>query len=90
MDDLTYFYCTRCECSHDAARGPIPVECLREFEIVEELRRLNAQFSDADFDALETNLVLRAYILGWTGDPLKQPPETVLAAARQVLEERDR
>lgn len=50
-----------------------------------ELAELNSQFCDADFDRLEHELKIRAAALGWTGDPMKQPTETVLAVARQVL-----
>jgi hypothetical protein len=33
---------------------------------------------------------LKAAVLGWTGDPFKQPPESVLASARQVIVEREK
>jgi hypothetical protein len=39
------------------------------------------------FDRLD-GLVLRAYVRGWTGDPLCQPPSAVLAAFRQMRRER--
>lgn len=51
----------------------------------QELDTLTGQFTDADYNALETELRLRAAVLGWTGDPLQQPVESVLAAARTVL-----
>ena len=54
-------------------------------EVAAELDALSAQFTEADYDALEADLRLRAAVLHWTGDPLQQPPETVLAAARGVL-----
>jgi len=57
-------------------------------EVIAELGRLTAIFTEADYDRLENALVLRSYVLGWTGDPLKQPAETVLACARQVLAEK--
>jgi hypothetical protein len=61
---------------------------MSQAEICIDLIRLQGLFTDADYNALEENLYLRAAVLGWTGDPLKQPPETVLAAARQVVAER--
>jgi hypothetical protein len=36
---------------------------------------------------LEHHLHMRAYILGWTGDPLCQPAAMVLASLRQVFKE---
>jgi hypothetical protein len=36
----------------------------------------------------ENILILRAYVLGWTGDPLEQPAASVLAAYRQMLSEK--
>jgi hypothetical protein len=38
---------------------------------------------------LEGELRLRASVLGWTGDPLKQPQRAVLASARAVLAEKE-
>ena len=57
-------------------------------EISAELDALSAQFSDGDFDELESRLQIRAAALGWTGDPMKQPPEVVLAEARGVIRDR--
>jgi hypothetical protein len=49
-----------------------------------EMAQLSAQFTDADYDALEADLRLRAACLGWTGDPLQQPVDVVLAVARGI------
>lgn len=54
----------------------------------EELATYEALFNEADYDALETALRLRAACLGWTGDPLRQPQEVVAACAREVLQAR--
>ena len=40
-----------------------------------------ADLTDAEFDELENQLALRAACLGWTGDPMRQPLETVAAIA---------
>lgn len=53
-------------------------------EVLEELDALRDRFTPADYDRLEGELHLRAAALHWTGDPLKQPPRVVLAAARAV------
>ena len=62
-----------------------------------------AQAADADVAALESHLAamsdeerrhfenlltLRAYVRGWTGDPLCQPFDSVSAAFRQMRQER--
>jgi len=44
-----------------------------------------ADLSEADFDELERQLVIRAACLGWTGDPLRQPLEVVAAVVRGIL-----
>ena len=59
-------------------------------EISAELDALSAQFTDRDFDELESRLRIRAASLGWTGDPMKQPPEVVLAEARSVIRNRSK
>lgn len=41
-----------------------------------------ADLTDAEFDELENQLALRAACLGWTGDPMRQPLETVAAIVR--------
>lgn len=53
-----------------------------------ELEALQPLMTERDFDRLEAELRLRANVLGWTGDPMRQPAEVVLVCARQVLGER--
>lgn len=55
----------------------------------DELAQLNERFTDADFDKLEADLKLRAACLGWTGEPLRQPPDVVLEVARRILAEKE-
>jgi len=62
------------------------IEAMNAQEICNELLELNKQFTDSMFDILEHRLKLRAGCLHWTGDPLNQPPEIVLAEARAVIE----
>jgi hypothetical protein len=57
---------------------------LSEAEVLERLQNMQSIFTAADFDALENDLRTRAAVLGWTGDPLKQPPHTVLASALRI------
>ena len=57
-------------------------------EIAAELDKINVLFTSRDYDELEARLQLRAASLGWTGDPLQQPPEVVLVEARSVLRDR--
>lgn len=47
-----------------------------------------ADLTDAEFDELERQLVLRAACLGWTGDPLRQPLEVVAAVVRGIIKSR--
>ena len=47
-----------------------------------------ADLNDAEFDELENQLALRAACLGWTGDPMRQPLETVAAIVRGILTKR--
>lgn len=47
-----------------------------------------AELSEAEFGELENQLVLRAASLGWTGDPLRQPAQTVAAIVRQIIARR--
>jgi hypothetical protein len=54
---------------------------LSDAELIE-----SADLSNAEFDELENQLALRAACLGWTGDPMRQPLETVAAIA--ALEKR--
>ena len=47
-----------------------------------------ADLTDAEFDELENQLALRAACLGWTGDPMRQPLETVAATVRGIISKR--
>lgn len=47
-----------------------------------------ADLTDAEFDELESQLALRAACLGWTGDPMRQPLETVAAIVRCIISKR--
>lgn len=57
-------------------------------EVMAELETLNEDFGPGDYARLESELNLRAAALHWTGDPLRQPPRVVLAAARVVVAQR--
>jgi hypothetical protein len=54
-----------------------------------ELQGFNNTFMPAHFDALERELYLRAMVMGWTGDPFKQPVRVVLNIARSVFQNPD-
>ena len=56
---------------------------LSDAELIE-----SADLTDAEFDELESQLALRAACLGWTGDPLRQPLETVAAIVRGIITKR--
>lgn len=71
--------------AQDRGRGRRNIMEITDPELSAELDALSAQFTDADYNALEAELRLRAAVLHWTGDPMCQPLETVLAAARSVL-----
>lgn len=47
-----------------------------------------ADLTNAEFDELENQLALRAACLGWTGDPMRQPLETVAAIVRGIISRR--
>lgn len=64
------------------------IEAMTDAEVMAELSHLTKGFTDADYDRLEDQLRLRAAVLGWTGDPLKQPAGSVLASARAVVAEK--
>lgn len=57
-------------------------------DVTTELDSLSSQFTHRDYDELENRLKLNAACRGWTGDPMKQPPETVLEIAKAVLRDR--
>lgn len=48
----------------------------------------SADLTDTEFDELERQLALRAACLGWTGDPMRQPLETVAAIVRGIIAKR--
>lgn len=64
----------------------IEINAMTDKEVLRELEALQDQFSERHFQRLEGELRIRAACLGWTGDPLQQPPREVLASARRVLE----
>lgn len=47
-----------------------------------------AELTDAEFDALEHQLALRAASLGWSGDPMRQPLEVVASIVRDLIRSR--
>ena len=47
-----------------------------------------ADLTNAEFDELENQLALRAACMGWTGDPMRQPVETVAAIVRGIISRR--
>ncbi len=49
---------------------------------------VSADLTDAEFDQLESGLALRAACLGWTGDSMRQPLETVAAIVRGIIAKR--
>lgn len=53
---------------------------LSDAELIE-----SADLTDAEFDELENQLALRAAVLGWTGDPMRQPLATVAAIVRGII-----
>ena len=63
------------------------IEAMTDSEVLAEIKEIELYFDGQMFDRLEGELKLRAACLGWTGDPLKQPPRSVLAAARKILGE---
>ncbi len=64
---------------------------MTEAEAMAELKRLDSEFAqlrEEEHRRIENLLYLRAMIHGWTGDPLCQPANSVLAAYRQMRAER--
>jgi hypothetical protein len=51
------------------------------------IRPVEPTLQTADFDALERELTLYAYVPGWAGDPLHQPARVVGNIARRVVYE---
>lgn len=64
---------------------------MTEEDALDELTRLDfgAAMTDDERRHFENTLILRAYVRGWTGDPLCQPAVDVLAAYRQMRSERE-
>lgn len=56
---------------------------LSDAELIE-----SADLTDAEFDELENQLAIRAAGLGWTGDPMRQPLETVATTVRGIISKR--
>lgn len=48
-----------------------------------------ADLSETEFDELENQLAIRAASLAWTGDPMRQPLETVAAIVRVIIRQRN-
>lgn len=48
----------------------------------------SADLTNGEFEELENLLALRAACLGWTGDPMRQPLETVAAIVRGIISKR--
>lgn len=63
--------------------GPLVINALLALTDSELLEK--ADLCDAEFDELENQLALRAACLGWTGDPMRQPLETIAAIVRVIL-----
>lgn len=47
-----------------------------------------AGLTEAEFDELENQLAIRAGCMGWTGDPMRQPLESVAATVRGIISRR--
>lgn len=59
-----------------------------EAEGISKLEAMQNQLTEREFDDLESELKLRAAVLGWTGDPLRQPAQIVLGMAEAILQRR--
>ncbi len=68
-----------------------PAQVLRLLALPDEQLIESPDFtlSEQGFDLLENRLRLRAAVLGWTGDPLKQPLASVAAEVRAMLSQTD-
>ena len=62
------------------AVGTFEQECREEIDRIDR----DHPITDEQERLLKRELFLRAMILGWTGDPFKQPASAVLAAWRAV------
>ena len=61
------------------------IDAMTDAEVLAELTEHQRKFREEDFQRLEWRLKLRAACLGWTGDPLKQPPRSVLLEVRYLM-----
>ena len=68
----------------DVLERMMEIEAMIDAEVIAEIDAWDPVFGEVDRVRLESALQLRAAVLGWTGDPLKQPPRTVLAAIRRI------
>ncbi len=59
---------------------------MTEEEATAEIERIDRESPLKNHERLEleNELIFRSYLRGWTGDPLQQPPTSVLACIRQV------
>jgi hypothetical protein len=64
--------------------GTKEIDAMTDNEVLAELNGWQPIFGEVDRVRLEGELLLRAAVMGWTGDPLQQPPRAVLAAVRKV------
>lgn len=44
-----------------------------------------AELTNLEFDELENQLALRAAVLHWSGDPMRQPLDVVASIVRQII-----
>ena len=56
---------------------------MSEREIMEEIDNY-PELTEATRAELEHDMTLYSYVRGWTGDPLCQPPQVVLAILRKI------
>jgi len=63
------------------------IEAMTDAEVRAELDQLSQRLTPSMLTEFESELYLRAMVLGWTGDPLRQPARCVLAVARMVVTE---
>ena len=66
------------------------IATMTDAEVMDEIHDRQLGMTERLFDALESELRLRAAVLGWTGNPLQQPPRSVLASIRSVMDADDK
>jgi hypothetical protein len=59
-----------------------------EQEALTRLEALEGTLTENELNELESRLFLTAGVLGWTGDPLRQPPAVVLSIVEAIIGER--